>query len=182
MKSNIIISESNRPIWQIPIAALFFTMAFGLISYRFFIWATTNSPLNLRLIDFEGVIYLGAIGISFTSRKRIHIDISKSRFRPTIEIGPLKIGKWQTIKNYQYVSVFHQPLVNGAYIFEVNLWYDNNKHFELYAKDNYNEAFLIGYDLSEELNIDLLDATVPNDFKWIDKDEWKAKMAERAIK
>jgi hypothetical protein len=178
MKSNIIISESDRPLWQIPIAALFFTMAFGIIGYKIFFWATTNNPLRLRLIDFEGVIYLSAIGTSFCSRKRIHIDISKSRFRPTLEIGPLKFGKWQTIKNYQYVSVFHQPTIGGGYIFEVNLWYDKNKHFELYEENSYKEAFLIGYELSEELNIDLLDATVPNDFKWIDKHDWKAKMSE----
>jgi hypothetical protein len=176
MESNIIISERPRPIWQIPIAALFFTMAFGVIFYKFFIWMTTNTPLDIRILDLNGAIYLSAIGASFCSRKRIHVDISNSRFRPTIEIGPLKFGKWQIIKNYDYVSVFHQPLRNGAYVFEVNLWYDTNKHFELYEEYNYEEAFLIGFDLSEELNIDLLDATVPNDFKWVDKDEWKAKM------
>jgi len=181
MISNTIISESPRPIWQIPIAALFFTLAFGIMGYKVFLWATTNQPLGIRLLDFEGVIYFTGIGASFCSRKRIHIDISNSRFRPTIEVGPLKIGSWQTIKNYQYVSVFHQPTIDGDYIFEVNLWYDNNKHFELYEEDNYKEAFLIGFELSEQLNIDLLDATVPNDFKWIDKDEWKAKIASGKI-
>ena len=181
MKSNNIISESARPIWQIPIAALFFTLAFGIIAYKFFLWITTNQPLGIRILDFEGVIYFAGIGASFCSRKRIHIDIANSRFRPTIEIGPIKFGSWQTIKNYQYVSVFHQPIEGGDYIFEVNLWYNNNKHFELYEENDYQEAFLIGYELSEQLHIDLLDATEPNNFKWVDKEEWKSKIASGKI-
>lgn len=181
MKPNIIISESDRPIWQIVIAAFFFTLASALIIYNNFNWATANVSGNSILSNFEVSAYLTFIGVSFCYRKRIHIDVFNSRFKPTIELGPLKLGKWQIIRNYQYVSVFHQPLTSGTYTFKVNLWYDNNKHFELYEKDDYKEAFLIGYELSEELNIDLLDATVPNDFKWIDKNEWKTKMAQKAI-
>lgn len=176
MKPNIIISESDRPIWQIPIAALFFTIASGLIIFSNYKWATADVSISFIFSNFEFAAYLTFAGIGFCSKKSIYVDISNSRFRPTIGVGPLKFGRWQTIKNYQYVSVFHQPLKNGDYIFEVNLWYDNNKHFELYEENDYKEAFLIGYELSEQLNIDLLDATVPNDFKWVDKDEWKAKM------
>lgn len=178
MTSHTIISERPRPIWQIPIAALFFTLAFGIVGYKFYLWITTNQSSGIRLVDFQGLIYFSGIGAGFCSRKRIHIDIANSRFKPTIEIGPIKLGSWQTIKNYNYVSVFHQPTLNGTYVFEVNLWYDNNKHFELYEEQDYQDAFIIGYELSETLNIDLLDATVPNDYKWIDKAEWKVKMAQ----
>jgi hypothetical protein len=172
----IIISESNRPIWQIPIAALCFTIAFGFMAYKVFLWLTSDVPLDINSSDFHIAIYFSAIGVSFTYTKRIYIHLEESKFKPTFEVGPLKFGKWKTIKHYEYVSVFHQPLTDGSYIYEVNLWYDNNKHFQLYEKNDYKEAFLIGYELSEELDIDLLDATVPNDFKWIDKEAWKTKM------
>ena len=36
----------------------------------------------------------------------------------------------------------------------------------------------MGFDLSEQLGIDLLDATTPNDYKWINKDEWRKKLDE----
>ena len=182
MKPKIIISESNRPIWQIPVAALLFTAAVALTLKLFYEAQLTNEHVRSMIGGFESVVFLVGVGIAFCSRKRIHVDIENSRFKPTIEIGPVKIGKWKTIMNYEYISVFHQPLGDGDYIYEVNLWYDKNKHFKLYEQNNYKEAFVIGYELSEELDIDLLDATVPNDFKWIDKDEWKTKMNEASTK
>ncbi|MCT4629201.1 hypothetical protein [Winogradskyella sp.] len=176
MKSKIIISESNRPIWQIPIAALFFTLAFGLLAYTIYEVKFSNESVRSAIVDIKNIVFLAAIGAGFSSQKRIYIDLEHSKFKPTIEIGPLKFGKWKQIYNYEYVSVFHQPLQDGDYIYEVNLWYDRNKHFCLFEKNDYKEAFIIGYELSEELNIDLLDATVPNDYKWVDKNEWKSKM------
>lgn len=176
--SNLIISERPRPIWQIPIAALFFTIAVGFIGFKLYKWISSDTPLDLSIGDFHLAIYFSALGVSFTYHKRIYVDINNSKFKPSFEVGPLKFGKWQTIHNYEYVSVFHQPLKGGGYTFEVNLWYDGNKHFQLYEKNNYQDAFLVGFQLSEELHIDLLDATVPNAYKWIDKDQWKAQMNE----
>lgn len=181
MKSNIIISESDRPIWQIPVAALFFTLAAVVIMLSFYNMEFSENGAKLTLESLFFAFTLITTGAGFCFKRSIHVDIKNSRFKSTLGIGFIKFGHWQTIKNYQYVSVFHQPTVDGSYIFEVNIWYDNNKHIELYFVDSYQEAFLIGYKLSEELNIDLLDATVPNDFKWIDKDAWKAKMASKTI-
>ncbi len=182
MHAKTIISESNRPIWQIPVAALLFTAATALTINLFYSTRLSNEHVRLMLDDFQTIIFLIAVGIGFCSKKRVYVDIENSRFKPTIEVGFIKIGKWKTIINYEYISVFHQPLEDGDYIYEVNLWYDKNKHFKLYEQNNYKDAFVMGYELSEELDIDLLDATVPNDFKWIDKDEWKTKMNESSIK
>ncbi|MDN3491777.1 hypothetical protein [Winogradskyella bathintestinalis] len=181
MKPNIIISESARPIWQIPIAALFFTIATVILILGLYNLTFTEKGLIVFLYELKSSILFIAPGIGFTLTKSIHIDITNSRFRPTFNVGPLKFGSWQTIKNYEYVSVFHQPTINGDYVFEVNLWYDQNKHFELYEENDYKEAFLIGYELSEQLHIDLLDATVPNNFQWVNKDEWKSKIASETI-
>jgi len=176
MKSKTIISESNRPIWQIPIAALCFTIAIWILGSTIYNTAFLHENLRMAVSDIKSVIFFTAIGVGFCSQKKIYIDLEHSKFKPTIEIGFIKIGKWKRINNYEYVSVFHQPLKGGSYTYEVNLWYDSNKHFKLYEKNDYKEAFIIGYELSEELNVDLLDATVPNDYKWIDKAEWKSKM------
>ncbi|WP_179351136.1 hypothetical protein [Winogradskyella vidalii] len=181
MKSSTIISESDRPIWQIPIAAIFFTIATAILILALSNLSFNEDGLKLFLYELKSCVLFMAPGVAFSLRKSVHVDLKNSKFRPTFSVGPLKFGQWQTIKNYQYVSVFHQPTVDGNYIFEVNLWYDDNKHFELYFVNNYQEAFLMGYELSEQLNIDLLDATVPNDFKWVDKDEWKAKIASGKI-
>lgn len=169
MKENIIVSEKQRPLWQRVIASLFLTSAVILFAYTIY----RANLIDDHLIDFghqiELVIYLTGFGIAFSFHKSVYIDLNNSKFRSTIEIGPLKIGQWKSISNYKYISIFHQPLQDGNKIFEVNLWFDRNKHWELYEKFDFIEAFEIGYKISEFLNIDLLDATIPNNYKWVDK-------------
>jgi len=166
---HFIVSERNRPFWKLIIASLFFTIAVAVLILHVFDVQWLDE--NIREIGgrFNLVIYLTVIGVGFSFQKRVHIDIKKSRFRSTFEVGPIKLGQWKTIKNYEYISIFHQPLVDGNKIYEVNLWYDKNKHWELYEKYDYEEAFRVGYKTSELLNIRLLDATIPNNYKWINK-------------
>ncbi|TNJ46974.1 hypothetical protein KFZ70_05835 [Tamlana fucoidanivorans] len=169
MKENMIITEKQRPLWQRVIAALFFTAAIALLIYTFY--NANFSDKNLINIghNLKSVIYVMGIGIGFSFHKSIYIDLDTSKFRSTVEIGPIKLGQWKVINNYEYVSVFHQPLSDGDKIYEVNLWYNKNQHWELYEKYDYNEALVIAFELSERLNIDLLDATTPNNYKWVNK-------------
>lgn len=182
MASSILISERPRPFWQIPIAAFFFTIATVLLIIVVYRIKFTEEYIKMALKQLYTIICLISIGVGFCYKKQIQIDVKNSRFKPTMVIGPFKLGQWHTINNYKYVSVFLQPLVDGSTTFQVNLWYDQNKHFELYYIDDYTEAFLMGYDLSEQLNIDLLDATVPNNFKWVNKDKWNAKIRRHTSK
>ncbi len=169
MNNHIIISESKRPYWQIPLASLFLTAGIGFLLYSLYKMHWNDDNLKPLGHNIESVISLIAIGVGLCYHKSVYIDTEKSKFRSTFEIGPIKLGQWKTISNYEYVSLFHQPLEDGNKIFEVNLWYDRNKHWELYEEFNYKDAFKIAFELSELLNIDLLDATVKNNFKWIDK-------------
>lgn len=165
----IIISERNRPYYQTILSALLFTAAVAY--FIFYVYNAYWSDNTIRAIgyNFEVVIYLFGAGVAFSFQKSIYINLKALQFRSTFEIGPIKLGKWKTVPNPQYVSIFKQPLVDGNHIFEVNLWYQKNKHWELYEKHDYVEAYKIGFELAEELNIDLLDATTPNNFKWVDK-------------
>lgn len=159
-----------RPLWQRLIAAMFFTAAIVFLAYALYNANWTNgNAINIGH-DIKSFIYLVGFGVAFSFHQSVYIDLKNSKFRSTIEIGPIKLGQWKTISNYEYVSIFHQPLENGEKIFEVNLWYDRNKHWELYKKHDFKEAFLIGFELSELLQINILDATVPNDYKWINKE------------
>lgn len=177
-ENDIIISGNKKPFWRFILAAFCFTVVIGiLLSLILFKYFKINSLKGIGAMT-NVIIYLIGVGILLSSQKRIYINLKQSRFRPTIEVGPIKVGKWKTIKNYEYVSVFLQPLGDGAYTFEVNLWYDGNKHFELYSENSFESAIEVGYNLSEELNIDLLDATIANEFKWIDKEALKKKAAK----
>lgn len=180
MDATIIVSERNKPFWQLPAAALCFTIAFALICAFILQFFMYHKYIELLSKELFYCFYLIPIGIGLSTQRRIHIDIKNSRFRPTREIGNLKFGTWKTIKNYEYVSVFQQLLTNGSTSFKVNIWYNTNKHFTLYERDNYKDAFIVGYHLSEELDVDLLNATIPNEFEWVDKEDWKRQMNEHA--
>ncbi|WP_290700776.1 hypothetical protein [Lacinutrix sp.] len=173
-KKHIIVSETPRPFWQLIIAALFLTFAVFVITL--FIYRFNLDNKYLRSLARNGLPIIGFLiagGLSFCTQKRIYIDLENSKFKPSLEVGFVKIGKWKTINNYEYVSIFFDPSKSETEMFEVNLWYDRNKHFELYTRNNFEDAVSVGFDISKALNIDLLDATIPNDFKWIDKDELK---------
>jgi len=158
-KSNIItINEIQRPFWHLVIASLLFTLAVFLIIS--FIYKFNLSKGYLKSFHGTTVVttILIVVGLNFCTEKCIYIDIKNSRFKPSLEIGPIKIGSWKTIKNYEYVAIFYNPSKRESEQFEVNLWYNGNNHFELYSRNNFEDAISVAYDLSEQLNIDLLDA------------------------
>ena len=176
-EEKVIIAETRRPLWQVIAAAACFT---GFL-YTFFgiFYPPTNTTVILIHRMFSEIwLFLLIGGIGLCSKKGIQIRPVSKEFKATFEIGPIVLGQWKKIPNPEYVSVFQQLLENGDYIFEVNLWYNTNKHWQLYTNPDYKEAFLIGFDLSEQLDIDLLDATTPNDYKWIDKKQWREQLNE----
>lgn len=173
----IIIAETSRPIWQTILAALSFT-ACAYVFWLYFSESPETSDIETHRDYMEMGVFFLITGIGLCYKRGIQIKPLTKEFKATFEIGPLVLGQWKKIPDPEYVSVFQQILKGGGYTFEVNLWYDRNKHWELYTHSDYREAFLIGFDLSEELDIDLLDATTPNDYKWVDKDTWREQLDE----
>jgi hypothetical protein len=169
MENHIIVSESDRPLWQIPLAALSFTLAVALIVIQFSNLEISNNGIKNAARSFELIALLTALGVRYSSKKNAYIDLKKMLFRPTFEVGPLKLGRWTQIKSPEYISVFQSQTA-----YEINLWYQTNKHLELYKRDNYVDALRMAFELSEELDIDLYDATDPHNSRWIDKDATKS--------
>jgi hypothetical protein len=169
-QNKLIVSEKKRPFFQLLIAAVLFTAAFGFLVYSFFYFGISNytSKGLIRVFELFFYIIIGAFG--FCSSKKVYIDLEHSKFRPVIEVLGFKFGSWTTIHNYEYVSVFY-----GSHTYEVNLWYNKNKHLELYRNKDLEEVFIFGYNVSQDLNIDLLDAT-KQESVWVDKEEWQQKM------
>ena len=173
-KRPIIISERKRPFWQLIVAAVCFTVAIALILGTLIPFFIDTNIFDNYPKGFFIPFYLTMYATYLSANRCIYIDIEKSKFRKTKEVGPIKIGGWTTIKNYEYVSLFTERLRDGRVSFSVNLWYNNNHHFTLYDEYDFESALEIAYNLSEELNIDLLDATIANDYKWIDKEALKS--------
>jgi hypothetical protein len=114
---------------------------------------------------FQIIFILTFLAIYFSYTINCHFDFENKRFKREFALGVFKYGKWIPLPKFDYVSLF---AINESK-FHINLWNSKNKHWDLYEKFNYKDAFRIAFELSELLNIKLLDATIANDFKWIDK-------------
>ena len=93
MNREIIVSESNRPFWQIIVASLFFTLATVILLLTLYSFIFSNELLSVSLGNLHTIVIFISLGIGFSVQKRIYVDIANSKFKPSYEIGPIKIGK-----------------------------------------------------------------------------------------
>ena len=64
---------------------------------------------------------------------------------------------------------------NSFPIIVLNIFYERNKKITIYKTKSIKDAFDVASHIADALAIDLLDATVKNDYKWVDKDALREK-------
>ncbi|MCM4150578.1 hypothetical protein DHD05_03155 [Arenibacter sp. N53] len=170
-RRKIIISEGVRPMWQTLVASAFYTLTLILLvmfffGYEIFPEVGLNNRWNFRV--FYIAIACAAQGILFSSVKSIYFDLEHQKYKEEYRVGPLGVGRWKALPAIEYVSVFRQLKANGSYTYEVNLWMKGNRNFTIYETGDLATTFALGERTAKALKVDLLDATVPNDFKWVD--------------
>ncbi|WP_405384563.1 hypothetical protein [Maribacter sp. LLG6340-A2] len=162
-KNNVIISEGNRPLWQLIVAAIHYTAIIALLLFYFIDF----KPSFIRGVHTLKVILLILPNaLVFSIVKDVLFDLKNKKYKLQYCVGPIKYGRWKELPKINYVSVFKQPLVNGDYIFEANLWYGTNRHFNVYESNSKEQAYLFGESIARTLEIDFLDATEPNNYIW----------------
>lgn len=165
-QNEILISQGNRPYWQIIIAALFFT---GMLIFLYYFFITFNIYESTKKVKssisfLEIAIFLFAGGVSFSIVRDYHFNFKEKKYKILFCVGPVQIGSWKKFKNLEYISVYK----NKKNAFEINLWYDKNRHFNLSHQNKADAALFMGKELSKKLKIDLLDATDPHNKQWVD--------------
>lgn len=173
--ANIIISEGKRPFWQICFAAFFFAATVVLVIMSVLSMFSSNIVPALNFIySLDFAISTFALGLRSSVVINICFDLKHSKYKKEFAVGPIKVGKWRYLPNIDYISVFKQSLRRDGegepviYIYNVNVWYDTSKHFTIYSNEEPEPAFEMARYMALKLHIDVLDATEPNDFKWID--------------
>ncbi|MGJ8685601.1 MAG: hypothetical protein ACSHWW_13305 [Nonlabens sp.] len=111
---------------------------------------------------FSAILVL-AYGLKPILVQQVQLDLNKNKYQKGYLLGPVSLGKWNDLPVPDYISIFRQPLKNGKFNFEMNLWYDDIRHIELF----YFDDGIIGYDASLQvaraLKVTLVDARVPNE-------------------
>lgn len=154
-EQNVYISQGVRPIWHLIIAAACFTAVF------FFVYLLFKG-FNPNLIVFAIILF--TYGIRFSMVVNYLFDIQNKRYKIERTIGFLKISKWKDFRNLKYISVFKKR----EDLFEINLWYNKNKHFTIVVYSDGKAAIEAGNIIAKKLKIDLVDASDPHNSKWID--------------
>lgn len=174
-KKMVLISEGERPIWQIIIATLFYTIGVGSLLLFFYRAEFTSLDQTIKIVSnaFEFSFYFLVLGFSFSVVKNVIFNLEENTYKDEYAVGPIRYGIWRTLPKIMYVSVFRQPLADGSFRFEVNLWYKKNKHFNIYINNNYEITLEMGFYVATKLNVKLLDATVPNNYKYLNLNELK---------
>ena len=166
MEGQIIISQEKRSITHLVFAAFFYTVTIFLIGW--FLWEfklSLERNYALREVNkLEIAIFSLSAAIYYSVIHTFYFDFDKKLFKKERKYVFVKLGKWQELPALEYISVFKKE----ASFYEINLWNVGNKHFKISHAEEKEEALAIGKELAKKLKIDLLDATVANDSKWIE--------------
>ncbi len=166
-QNEILISQNKRPFWHFILGGLFYLAAIGLTVYAFYqLYAfpedysyekDLGGNLTIALLAF-----VAGLGSSIVRTR--YLNLEKEKLQTEFRLWFLKIRVQSSMPQLKYVSVFNNT---GAEQFEVNLWYEGNKHFNIMDFDEVEPAFDYGRQFSEKLDLKLLDATEKGNSKWI---------------
>ncbi|MEM5563579.1 hypothetical protein WNY78_00615 [Psychroserpens sp. AS72] len=151
------------------------------------IWKTILgfAAIGVGLLGLISLVYLALVpllfGFMMLKTNGSEIDLESKTYRETDSILGVSIGKWQTLHNPEYISVFNTTeditvraltaeTTNSFPIIVLNIFYERNKKITVYKTEDIKDAFDVASHIADALAIDLLDATVKNDYKWVDTD------------
>ncbi|MBR9913214.1 MAG: hypothetical protein GYB32_00070 [Algicola sp.] len=128
---------------------------------------------------FNGIIFI-ILAFLLMKTEGSEIDLESKTYRKIQSFLGIRIGKWQPLPQAEYISVFatteditvraiSAQTTNTRDIILLNLFYDRNKKFPVYATNNLKDAFDVASHIADALLIDVLDATKKGDYQWVDK-------------
>jgi len=164
------IFEKKRKWYELVLAAIFYSIfiyVFSVLAYSCF-FETSAIVVAKRL---RAAILLGGFcityGLKFSMTKDILIDLETKVIISRYAVGPFSRSLKSKVTEFEYVSFFKDK--NDCY--RTNLWYVKNRHYKMYSFEDKEAAYQFSLEISNKLNIDILDATEKGNFKWLEKEK-----------
>ena len=171
-KSEIIIFETKIQTYEVFFAFVFYSITLYLLHYLSDLWclySKNNIGSNYLLRDiilvFALMIYCLFVALDFSRKKSIIINTRSKTITSRYSVWSLNFDKRKRATDFEYVAYFEKEKNR---IYGVNLWYKENRYFEIGEFDDLISAKNAAYDIARTLKIDLLDATENGNQKWID--------------
>lgn len=116
-----------------------------------------------------GLILLGA-ALKLSLREGIEFNLITREYRKIYWFFGLSIGLWKDLPRIEYISVFKTKKKTRSrvitaeatldfIVYKVNLFYDTNKHLEVYSSDEVKDAMGVAQKISKEWELKIWDAT-----------------------
>jgi hypothetical protein len=150
----------------------------GCIACTVFVYKEFSSPTETFLIALVCLFFIPVLFFSslvLSSMTMLHFDLREKKYKKVSIVAGIKISSgWKPLPDIEYVSVFCQQYGNvdtedtATYDYTVNLWYKTNKHFTIYSNSIAEPCFNLAHQIAAKLKTDLLDATEPGNFKWLE--------------
>lgn len=158
IKKDVVISQGSRTLLDNIIAAACYTLAVFCL-YRCF-----TDLKHLGTYAYVGTTCF-MFGLRFSISKFYRFNFENNRFRDISAIGPVAWGNWVKYNELSYVAVF----LNAKDFYEVNLWYDHNRHFNFSNYKELGDALAGAREIAEILELSTYDAgTDPYNGVWQD--------------
>ena len=149
---DIFISKGYKPFWKLLFPYGCFAIALFCI-YDGYIKLIVDKEVEVMGIllgwSFSAIILI-ILGVYFGRVQDYHFDFIKRKYKKVQRVGFIGFGSWKEFKNLEYVSLFE----NLDDLYQINLWYNSNKHFDIDTFWNYDDAVEVATDLSNKLEID----------------------------
>ena len=169
-KKRLVIAERKISVYRIALSIVLSLVTATLFGYFLYEWCQVgmediNEKYYYNGARISSFLIIASLSLSFN--RTVMIDLEKEKLNVEYSLVGIKYSFYKQIPKLEYISVFKNS--NG--IFEVNLWYVGNKHYTIYEFEEIEKdiAFSLANQVSNKLNLDLLDATEKGNFKWIDK-------------
>ena len=163
---DVYISNGKRPLWQLLIAAALYAASFYFV-YMFVVRYQVSIGKNNKGLAglMEIAIFCFAGGVGFSRVVDYRFDLKEKKYRIIYNFGFVRLGKTYTFDSIDYIAVYFNRTTD---VYEVNLWYNKNKHFALVLYEDDKSALDAGKALAIKLTVDLWDATDPQNGDWIE--------------
>ena len=165
-ENEVLISPGERNILEVLLGSAFFAILLFLIimmGYNYFSDYDIYKALDktIHIVSFSG--FLITMGLRFLMVKDIIINKKDNYLISRYRVGGFKKDFKSKLPNLSYIAIFK----NTNYDFEANLWYGKNKHYKMYVFNGFGKALNFANIIANKLELDILDATVKGDFKWL---------------
>lgn len=165
LQSEQLIYISKRPFWHFLLAAplYFFTIAIALKMIKLFYSGEIMNALKFSTAVL--FMFICAAGLTFT--KKLYSNSTTKSIRFNFTLFYIQLCRDIIFKDILYISIYKN---HSDRDFEVQLWLTETKKKSISVHFNYQSAFSLASQISNGLQIDLLDATEKGNFKWIKKE------------